>query len=89
LGKIVPGHNEARSLDHLATGWIALPQIEAPALAGAKEPIEFAPVDLEVTVMEANDLGDVIAKGAAKAEENKGDLAEKLLKAIGVSDTEE
>ena len=75
-----PVSKNLRQLQHLASGWIPLPDIQAPATVGAT----YGPVDLIVTVIEADDLGDVIAKGAAKLEDNKDKAVTGLLSALGL-----
>ena len=48
----------------------------------------FIPANARVTIVEANDLGDVIAKGAEKVKDEKDDLADKLLEALGLKEEE-
>ena len=45
--------------------------------------VRFLPTNLVVTVVEANDLGDVIGRGAQEFDANKADLAARLLELVG------
>lgn len=66
-------------LTHLASGWYALPSFKQPRENG-----KFVPFTLTVTVIEADDLGDVIAKGATTLAEQRSKILPELLKALGL-----
>jgi hypothetical protein len=71
-------------LGNLSSNWIPLPEIIIPTNSKVND--VFGSVDIQVTVMEADDLGDVIAKGAAKTEENNENIAAGILKIFGLNE---
>lgn len=71
-------------LARFATGYRPIPKAEKiPEGAG-----QFGPIDIIVTVIEANDLGDVIAKGATKVSDNKDQLSAKILQLLRIKEEE-
>lgn len=68
-------------LDHLASGWFLLPIDAAKSTPG-----DFAPFTAMVTVIEANELGDVIGRGAKSLTDHKADLVKRVLDALEIKD---
>lgn len=84
LGEMAGGKAVVKTADdlkHLASPWFALPAFRQP-----KTMADFAPVTFTVTVIEANDLGDVIAKGGTTLAEQRAKIVEELLKALGLKE---
>jgi hypothetical protein len=73
-----PFFKEKESLESLGSGWIPLPPYDPKAA----NPI--IPMDITVTVIESNDLGDVIAKGATQFKEKKDDIGDSIKRYLGV-----
>jgi hypothetical protein len=76
LGKYKINELSKASAPNLGSGWIPLPVMECAA--GRVLPVNFM-----LTFMEANDLGDVLAKGAEKFKENEDEIAQKLIEKLG------
>src|SRR5262245_46061140 len=69
LGKVeLPTTFDDKRLENLRTGWIPIP------VQGGKGAAKLLPVNLVITVMESDDFGDVIAKGAKTLGENKAKI---------------
>jgi hypothetical protein len=67
-------------LKPLASGWFALPTFTKPSSG------PFGAVTLMVTVMESDNLGDVLAKGAKSLRDDKEKLIEKLLERLDLKE---
>jgi len=81
MGKMRLGADIRRDevrLSHLVAGWYPLPDFALPGIAGST----FGPISVMVTVIEADELGDVLAKGAKSLRGKKAKLVEKLLKEL-------
>lgn len=65
-------------LKSLASGWISLPPYPTPVRTvtpgKSAEPIAFGAITITVTVMESDNLGDVLAKGAKSIRDDKDKL---------------
>jgi hypothetical protein len=70
---------EGQRLPNTQSGWFPVPAFAAPASNGA-----FGPVTINVTVMEADNLGDVLAKGAKKLEDKREKNISNLLNRFGL-----
>lgn len=84
MGKTAVGKGTVRDekwLRQFAAGWYPLPGFAAPSAPGP-----YGPIVVMVTVMEANDLGDVLAKGAKSLRDDKEKLVDKLLKELDLKD---
>ena len=84
LGRLPIGKNymaDERKLKPLASGWFALPAVAKPAA-----PTEFGAVTIIVTVMESDNLGDVLAKGAKKVRDSEDKVADKVLDKLGLKE---
>ncbi len=71
----------AKALAHLASETTAIPALEPSESSG-----DFMPVNLTVTVIEASNLGDVLAKAADDARKSRGTVSEELLKALRIKE---
>jgi len=83
LGRVPVGTEYKASPDQLrplASGWFALPSFTKPAAGN------FGAVTLTLTVMEADNLGDVLARGAKSVRDDKEKLVEKLLEKLDLKD---
>lgn len=70
LDKIQP--KKGWFFDQIESGWIPLPKMDpSKFLNEEKDDLEYAPINIKVTIIEANDLGDVIAKGGIALSDNK------------------
>jgi len=85
MGKIKLGstlERKAANLVHLAAGWHVVP-MEGESAARSSD---FGAFTATMTVIEANELGDVIGKGAKTLAEHKADLAKKIVDNLGIED---
>ena len=73
VGKLWSEDEELRG--SLTSGWLPLPQVDKVADTAVL-------VNLTVTLVEDNDMGDVIAKGAVKLSEKKADIVAKVIEAL-------
>ena len=79
LGRVPVGAEykvSSEQLKPLASGWFALPAFTKPASG------HFGAVTLTLTVMESDNLGDVLAKGAKSIRDDKDKLIIKLLEEL-------
>jgi len=67
---------------HLRSGWYFVPL--SPGSVSGSMPQFIGPLNLTITVKEADDFGDVIGQGAKTVSENKAKIVEGLLKALGL-----
>lgn len=72
---------EGPRLPNTQSGWFPVPAFAAPASNGA-----FGPVTVHVTVMEADNLGDVLARGAKKLEDRREKNISKLFDRLGLAE---
>ena len=82
IGKVSlygPTSMKGKQLADKSSGWIPLPKTRAPR----GEASDFGPTNVIVTVIEANDLGDVVAKGANELSKSKAKISSGIVNAIG------
>lgn len=83
LGRVPVGTEYRASpeqLKPLASGWFSLPSFTKPATG------QFGAITLTLTVMESDNLGDVLAKGAKSIRDDKDKLVEKLLEKLDLKE---
>ncbi len=76
--------NNVKTSGDLRLASLESPWLPMPALQAKQGGDIIVPLNITLTVMEANDLGDVIAKGAEKAKEKKEDAAKSILEKLGI-----
>lgn len=78
--------HEITELDQLASGLISLPSIN---LEEVKKDLggqigKVVPLNVSLKIMESNDFGDVIGKGATLVKDNKAKIVEEFLRKMGL-----
>jgi hypothetical protein len=70
------------NLENFNTGYIPLPKTVVDKVTNSKISNPILPINLTVSVMESNELGDVIGKGVESFRENKQKAGEMLVERI-------
>jgi hypothetical protein len=89
MGKVALPSGEAQTiltrdhLRHLESTWQPLPALKTPIL-GAAGKFKVGLLNISATVIESDDLGDLIAKGARGIAENRARLVEAILDVLGL-----
>lgn len=83
MGRVPIGKHyvaDENRLKSLASGWIPLPAYPKPVGTNKPAaPIDFGAITITVTVIESDNLGDVLAKGSKSIRDDKDKLIDKLL----------
>ena len=71
-------------LRHLISGWHQLPMLKTPLVPADKGTFKVGLLNISATVVESDDLGDVIAKGSKAVSDNRDKLIDAILNGIGL-----